>query len=207
MTIIERAKMFAAGAHAGVGQKRKYTGEDYITHPIAVSEIVREQGGTDEMIAAALLHDTLEDTRVTYGHIFELFGQRVADMVDALTNKARPEDGDRVARFMINIDRLSKNLDMQTRVIKLADIIHNTSSVIALDQNFAARYLAEKDFTLQVLFYGHDIGSSQEEDDNQTGAHDLLIVAETIVRTGIAKLPPELQEVTRATYRAFVDKA
>lgn len=207
MTIIERAKMFAAGAHAGVGQKRKYTGEDYITHPIAVSEIVREKGGTDEMIAAALLHDTLEDTRVTYGHIFELFGQRVADMVDALTNKARPEDGDRVARFMINIDRLSKNLDMQTRVIKLADIIHNTSSVIALDQNFAARYLAEKDFTLQVLFYGHDIGSSQEEDDNQTGAHDLLIVAETIVRTGIAKLPPELQEVTRATYRAFVDKA
>lgn len=207
MTIIERAKMFAAGAHAGVGQKRKYTGEDYITHPIAVSEIVREQGGTDEMIAAALLHDTLEDTRVTDGHIFELFGQRVADMVDALTNKARPEDGDRVARFMINIDRLSKNLDMQTRVIKLADIIHNTSSVIALDQNFAARYLAEKGFTLQVLFYGHDIGSSQEEDDNQTGAHDLLIVAETIVRTGIAKLPPELQEVTRATYRAFVDKA
>lgn len=207
MTIIERAKMFAAGAHAGVDQKRKYTGKDYITHPIAVSEIVREQGGTDEMIAAALLHDTLEDTRVTYGHIFELFGQRVADMVDALTNKARPEDGDRVARFMINIDRLSKNLDMQTRVIKLADIIHNTSSVIALDQNFAARYLAEKDFTLQVLFYGHDIGSSQEEDDNQTGAHDLLIVAETIVRTGIAKLPPELQEVTRATYRAFVDKA
>ncbi|TYF68814.1 guanosine polyphosphate pyrophosphohydrolase, partial [Enterobacter hormaechei] len=63
MNIIDKAHMFAAGAHAGVGQKRKYTGEDYIHHPVAVAEIVRNHGGTDEMVAAAMLHDTIEDTQ------------------------------------------------------------------------------------------------------------------------------------------------
>ncbi|SWE50996.1 HD domain-containing protein [Klebsiella pneumoniae] len=192
MNIVEKAQMFAAGAHAGVGQKRKYTGEDYIHHPVAVAEIVRKHGGTDEMVAAAMLHDTIEDTQVTFGHIFSLFGDRVAEMVDALSNKAKKEDGNRETRFFINVKALRERLDMQSRVIKLADLIHNTQSITRYDQKFAAQYLAEKAFMLRVLFTGSEIGVSGEEIESRTGDHPLLIEAEKIVATALSRLPDEL---------------
>lgn len=192
MNIVDKAYMFAAGAHAGVGQKRKYTGEDYISHPAAVAEIVRNHGGTEEMIAAALLHDTIEDTDVTFGHLFELFGERVAEMVDALSNKAKSEDGNREARFFINVTALQERLDMQSRVIKLADIVHNTRSIVKHDQKFAAQYLAEKAFILRVLFVGKDIGASVEEIENRSGDHPLLIEAEKTIATSLSQLPEKL---------------
>ncbi|HFC9869888.1 TPA: HD domain-containing protein [Klebsiella pneumoniae] len=192
MNIVEKAQMFAAGAHAGVGQKRKYTGEDYIHHPVAVAEIVRKHGGTDEMVAAAMLHDTIEDTQVTFGHIFSLFGDRVAEMVDALSNKAKKKDGNRETRFFINVKALRERLDMQSRVIKLADLIHNTQSITRYDQKFAAQYLAEKAFMLRVLFTDVEIGVSSEEIESRTGDHPLLIEAEKIVATELSQLPDEL---------------
>ena len=63
--MVVEAKMFATAAHAAIGQKRKYSGDDYIVHPQRVAAIVEKHGGTDEMIAAAWLHDTVEDTDVT----------------------------------------------------------------------------------------------------------------------------------------------
>lgn len=192
MNIVEKAQMFAAGAHAGVGQKRKYTGEDYIHHPVAVAEIVRKHGGTDEMVAAAMLHDTIEDTQVTFGHIFSLFGDRVAEMVDALSNKAKKEDGNRETRFFINVKALRERLDMQSRVIKLADLIHNTQSITRYDQKFAAQYLAEKAFMLRALFTDAEIGVSGEEIESRTGDHPLLIEAEKMVATALSQLPDEL---------------
>lgn len=192
MNIVEKAQIFAAGAHAGVGQKRKYTSEDYIHHPVAVAEIVRKHGGTDEMVAAAMLHDTIEDTQVTFGHIFSLFGDRVAEMVDALSNKAKKEDGNRETRFFINVKALRERLDMQSRVIKLADLIHNTQSITRYDKKFAAQYLAEKAFMLRVLFTDAEIGVSGEEIESRTGDHPLLIEAEKMVATALSQLPDEL---------------
>ncbi|MFX1925770.1 HD domain-containing protein [Klebsiella pneumoniae] len=192
MNIVEKAQMFAAGAHAGVGQKRKYAGEDYIHHPVAVAEIVRKHGGTDEMVAAAMLHDTIEDTQVTFDHIFSLFGDRVAEMVDALSNKAKKEDGNRETRFFINVKALRERLDMQSRVIKLADLIHNTQSITRYDQKFAAQYLAEKAFMLRALFTDAEIGVSGEEIESRTGDHPLLIEAEKMVATALSQLPDEL---------------
>ncbi|MDH8029954.1 guanosine polyphosphate pyrophosphohydrolase, partial [Klebsiella pneumoniae] len=80
-----------------------------------------------------------------------LFGDRVAEMVDALSNKAKKKDGNRETRFFINVKALRERLDMQSRVIKLADLIHNTQSITRYDQKFAAQYLAEKAFMLRVL--------------------------------------------------------
>jgi (p)ppGpp synthase/HD superfamily hydrolase len=61
----EKARLFAKAAHAAVGQMRKYTDEPYIVHPVEVAGIVRYWGGTDTMCVAALLHDVLEDTKIT----------------------------------------------------------------------------------------------------------------------------------------------
>ena len=86
--LVIRAEMFAAGAHAAVGQTRKYTNERYVEHCKRVAAIVEEVGGTDVMQAAALLHDTVEDTGVTLDQIESLFGRDVCLLVYCLQASA-----------------------------------------------------------------------------------------------------------------------
>lgn len=74
MTLSERARIFATQAHADAGQKRKFTDEPYIVHPAAVVELLMSANPSEEMIAAAWLHDVVEDTGVTLAAIGALFG-------------------------------------------------------------------------------------------------------------------------------------
>ncbi len=78
------AEVFAAEGHAG--QIRNYSGRPYIEHPRAVAGLLRIEGFDDEVLAAALLHDLLEDTEATSEEIQERFGDRVAELVDVLTD-------------------------------------------------------------------------------------------------------------------------
>ena len=87
-TLEQRALKFATEAHAD--QVRRYDGAPYIYHPIAVSEIVRTFGGSKEMIAAALLHDTVEDTPATLDDVRREFGDKVHDLVEWLTDVSKP---------------------------------------------------------------------------------------------------------------------
>lgn len=137
-----------------VGQVRKYTGEPYITHPKAVMELVRDNAPhTTEMLAAAWLHDTVENTATTFHEICSLFGLKVWHLVWQLTDISRPEDGNRAVRKMIDRQHLSTaSADAQT--IKLADLIHNSSSTMQHDPKFAKVYLAEKRALLEVLTKG-----------------------------------------------------
>ena len=77
MTIVEKADLFASVAHGAIGQKRKYSHDDYIVHPRRVAKTVTDIGGTDDMIAAALLHDVIEDTAITGPMIMEAFGASI----------------------------------------------------------------------------------------------------------------------------------
>lgn len=96
LTLEQRARAFAIAAHGAIGQKRRYTGEHYSVHPIAVAEIVRSVPHTGVMIAAALLHDAVEDTPATLDEIEALFGPEAAILVDWLTD--REEGGNRKER-------------------------------------------------------------------------------------------------------------
>jgi len=147
-TLPDRALTFAAKAHEG--QRRKYTGEFYLTHVMEVCEIVRQHGGTEEMQAAALLHDTMEDTSVIYLEIKEAFGRDVADMVSALTDD---EEGNRATRKRLSRERLSA-ASAEVQTIKLADLISNSRSIIERDPEFAKVYLREKVALLLVLTKG-----------------------------------------------------
>ena len=91
--LVKRAAEFATSAHEG--QVRKYTGVPYIVHPIEVMEIVKTVDHDDEMLAAALLHDVVEDCGVTIEDIVKEFGSDVASLVSALTDVSKPEDGNR----------------------------------------------------------------------------------------------------------------
>ena len=75
------ARVYATAAHAAVGQRRKYTDQPYIVHPIRVAEIVDLYGGTDDMISAAYLHDVVEDTAVSIDDINDMF-VKCADIID-----------------------------------------------------------------------------------------------------------------------------
>lgn len=150
MTLVDRALTFATAAHAAVGQTRKYTGEPYVVHPIEVSSIVAEVGGTDVMLAAALLHDVLEDTNVTYELLAEQFGTEVAELVLWLTDVSKPEDGNRSTRKALDRQH-SAAAPAEAQTIKVADLISNTRSIVAHDPNFAKVYLEEKRMLLEVL--------------------------------------------------------
>ena len=146
-TLIDRAKFFAEVAHAG--QTRKYSDDPYITHPIRVSEIVAHNQGTDEMIAAALLHDVVEDTPVTHDEILDKFGANVSDLVFGLTDVDLSK-GNRKTRKALDRDRIaSSSADVQ--LIKLADFIDNTTSIVQHDPSFAKLYLQEKSQMLDVM--------------------------------------------------------
>jgi (p)ppGpp synthase/HD superfamily hydrolase len=154
MKIEEKALLFATEAHGSVRQLRKYTGEPYINHPIAVAELVRSNfGNTPEMIAAALLHDTIEDTKVTLEDIDKEFGSVVRDLVFWLTDISIPEDGNRSVRKEIDRIHISK-APREAKTIKLADIIDNTKTIAAYDPKFWQVYREEKIKLLEVLSEG-----------------------------------------------------
>lgn len=149
--LVNRALIFATEAHGLIGQVRKYTGEPYIVHPIEVMMLVRAHGGTDDMQAAALLHDVVEDTPQTLADVFNAFGGPVANLVDELTEPKR--EGNRATRKAVETERLSK-ISARGQTIKLADLISNTRSIVRHDPGFAKVYLREKEALLEVLTKG-----------------------------------------------------
>ena len=145
---IEKAIQFATEAHEG--QIRKYTGEPYIVHPLAVMETVSTVEHTDEMLMAAVLHDTVEDCDVTLDDIVSHFGPIVADLVEQLTDISVPEDGNRAFRKAMDRDH-SAQASAQGMTIKIADLLDNTKSITEHDEHFAKVYMKEKALLLQVL--------------------------------------------------------
>jgi (p)ppGpp synthase/HD superfamily hydrolase len=150
MTLPERARVFATAAHAAVAQLRKYTNEPYIVHPTEVVQILKTVDHTDEMIAAAWLHDVVEDTGVTLETVRAEFGQEVADLVGWLTDVSRPDHGNRAQRKAV--DRAhTASAPAEAQTIKCCDLISNTRSIMAHDPKFAQTYLAEKRLLLEVM--------------------------------------------------------
>ena len=150
MDLQTQAQIFATAAHAAIGQKRKYSGDDYIVHPARVASIVMRHGGTDEMVAAAWLHDTVEDTDVTPILITKMFGVDVADIVEGLTDISLPDDGNRAKRK--SIDRMhSANASTEAQFVKCADIIDNSWDIAENDLSFAKVYKSEVFLLLNAM--------------------------------------------------------
>ena len=160
---LEAAAAALAGyAHGSVGQKRKYTNEPYIVHPMEVAAIVSGVTDDSRMIAAAWLHDVIEDTGFSIAYVENLLIELggfptevwvVMKYVHELTDQSKPEDGNRAVRKKIDRDFLAKS-SPETATIKLADMMSNTTSITHYDPNFAKVYMAEKRELLQVLKHG-----------------------------------------------------
>lgn len=120
--IIERAYVVAERAHSG--QVRK-SGEPYITHPLAVAEIIAQMGLPDTVIAAALLHDVVEDTEYPLETLREEFGDEVAEFVDGVTKLDKVTYGDAAQAETVRKMVVAMAKDIRVLLLKLADRLHN----------------------------------------------------------------------------------
>ena len=122
LSIIERA--FEVAQHAHRDQKRA-SGEPYITHPLAVTLILAELGIGPITLAAALLHDTVEDTEYNLTMLKAEFGEEVAMLVDGVTKLDKVKFGDHAQAETVRKMVVAMSKDIRVLVIKLADRLHN----------------------------------------------------------------------------------
>ena len=140
-----KAMCFAMDKHKN--QRRKYTNEPYWKHLAEVAALVSTVHSDPSVIAAAWLHDTLEDTDTTEEELENEFGFVVKDYVVALSDL---ETGNRAERKRLSRERLAKTCE-EVQNIKICDMISNTSSIAIHDPRFAKIYLKEKALLLQAL--------------------------------------------------------
>ena len=124
MDIVEKAIIFAAKAHHN--QKRKGTDIPYITHPFAVGMLLQKEKCSEAVIAAGILHDTLEDTETTFEDLTEVFGVHVANLVQAASEKDKSLPWE--VRKQQTIDML-KDASLEEIQVIVADKYHNLKSI------------------------------------------------------------------------------
>jgi len=159
-SFVQMAAIFAEFSH--LGQTRKYTGEPYFVHPQRVAKTGFKMGLPPYIIAALYLHDVIEDCKVTKEDIVFLFpskefGERVAAIVDGLTNKSKKvPNTTRKQRKAMDHDRLSKE-KKEIKVCKLLDRLDNISDMELCKEDFRFMYARE---TLDLL---KAVGDGDEE--------------------------------------------
>ena len=181
--IIQKAFNFAKYAHKGV---RRLSGEPYIMHPIAVAQIVcSEIGLGSTSISAALLHDVVEDTDYTVEDIENMFGKKIAEIVDGLTKIAGGIFGENASAQAENFKKLLLTMSEDIRVIliKIADRLHNMRT----------------------------LGSQAKNKQYKIAGETLYIYAPIAYRLGLNKIKSELENLSFQyeypdEYRSIVDK-
>ena len=122
MTILERAYRRAVIQHS---EQRRKSGEPYIIHPLAVAQILADLGMGSIVVAAGLLHDTVEDTDYTLEECRAEFGDTVTGLVDGVTKLSKMEYGDSAQAETIRKMVVAMSRDVRVLVVKLADRVHN----------------------------------------------------------------------------------
>lgn len=160
LDIIQKAFEFANEAHKGV---RRRSGEPYILHPIAVAKIVVSNIGLGyKSIVAALLHDVVEDTDYTVEDLSNLFGEKVATLVDGLTKiKTVLDNEDKAEKKSMQAENfkrilLTLNDDVRVVLIKLADRLHNCRTIEFMPEHKRDKILSETMFVFIPL--AHRLG-------------------------------------------------
>jgi RelA/SpoT family (p)ppGpp synthetase len=144
--LLNRAYVYAMRAH---GEQRRASGDPYFSHPLEVAAILTDLKLDDATIAAALLHDTIEDTAVTRGEIDQMFGADIGALVEGLTKLKRLDLVTKEAKQAENLRKLLLAIadDVRVLLIKLADRLHNMRTLDFIPVE-ARRRVAEE--TLEI---------------------------------------------------------
>ena len=147
------AEGFGMCAHRN--QWRKHENAPYMVHPSRVARLVHEYTDDANVIAAAMMHDVLEDTDVTADEMRLIFGDEITELVLEVTDVSGPEDGVRKVRKQMYKEHLAKSSPGGGN-IKLADLIDNVVGIAEHDKSFAPVYLREAEDLLPVLKHGDE---------------------------------------------------
>ena len=139
---INRAFHTAAEAHQN---QRRSSGESYINHPLSVAQIVADIGLDEISVAAALLHDAVEDTEITLDEVRDDFGDEVAWIVDGVTKLERIQFDSREAQQAATMRKMLVAMakDLRVLVIKLADRLHNMRTIAGMPTDKQRRIAQE----------------------------------------------------------------
>ena len=160
---IDKIKELATKAHGD--QKRKYSGDPYVTHTFRVADTVERYGGDDAQIMAAILHDVLEDTTMSENelwmelltivdtHIANDVIKLVRELTDVYTTENFP-DFNRKARKEMESMRMG-NISPRSQTIKYADLLDNGEDIMKNDPKFGELYLKEKRIILKYMNKGN----------------------------------------------------
>jgi len=145
-SLVSKAFAFAAEKH--LGQQRKYVRQPYITHPVDVAFTLVQYGyDKPEMLAAALLHDVIEDCDVTHAELDERFGREVADLVVELTQPDKLDavlnKKNRAERHQAHIAKL-KTISLNAKIIKAADRLCNLQDSPVLANSECINFIKNK---------------------------------------------------------------
>ena len=148
MKRVTKAVNFATKAHEG--QKRKFSGDDYITHPLKVALLVGAYTDSKTVIIASVLHDVVEDTDKTFEDIEYKFGSRVKDIVFGLTKTYN--DGDKYeAKVVSELKRFEDINDPDILLVKAADIYSNLTDYKKAPKSFLKKFVDSKKRLLAVI--------------------------------------------------------
>ena len=164
--IIQKAFNFAKYAHKGC---RRLSGEPYIMHPIAVAQIVcSEIGLGSTSICAALLHDVVEDTDYTVEDIENMFGDKIAQIVDGLTKIAGGIFGENASAQAENFKKLllTMNDDIRVVLIKIADRLHNMRTLGSQPKNKQYKIAGETIYIYAPIAYRLGLNRIKSELEN-----------------------------------------
>ena len=139
---VKRAYYYAEQAHDG--QKRK-SGEPYVTHPLAVAKILSELRMDSDGLAAALLHDVIEDTGISREALAEQFGEEVAGLVDGVSKLTHLEFNSQIEKQAHNFQKMAMAMadDIRVILVKLADRLHNMRTLDAMPAHKKRRIAKE----------------------------------------------------------------
>ncbi len=150
--LLNRAYVYAMKAH---GEQKRASGDPYISHPLEVAAILTEHKLDDATIAAALLHDTIEDTEATRAEIDHLFGKDIGHLVEGLTKLKRLDLVSREAKQAENLRKLLLAIaeDVRVLLVKLADRLHNMRTIEHMPPE-ARRRVAEETIDIYAPLAG-----------------------------------------------------
>ncbi|TYB90393.1 bifunctional (p)ppGpp synthetase/guanosine-3',5'-bis(diphosphate) 3'-pyrophosphohydrolase [Oceaniovalibus sp. ACAM 378] len=126
--LLRRAFVYGAGMHEG---QLRHSGDPYFTHPVAVAAVLADMQLDDATIVTALLHDTIEDTKSTFGDVEAHFGKEIAELVDGVTKLTNLQLNSSETKQAENFRKLfmAMSRDLRVILVKLADRLHNMRTI------------------------------------------------------------------------------
>ncbi len=188
--LLNRAYVYAMKAH---GEQRRASGDPYFSHPIEVAAILTDLKLDDATIAAALLHDTIEDTAATRAEIDSLFGRDIGTLVEGLTKLKKLDLVTKEAKQAENLRKLLLAIadDVRVLLIKLADRLHNMRTLGYMPPD-ARRRAAEETLEIYAPLAG------------RMGMHEMR---EELDDLAFRELYPEAYEVVTARLNALTERS